>query len=213
MSLEDAFKKSINTIAVRLGEEVGRDDVINTANDFGLKDLKPLRSLALGAQVTTPISLTASYLPFSNYGKMATPYGILSISTADGTPLYDYTAQNSPRVISSENLGYMNRLMTRTVTQGTGRRAYIEGRQVAGKTGTTNDFRDAWFIGYAPDIVTGVWVGADDFTPMDKVTGGSIPALIWKDYMELALADMPKTALPTSNEPVSYTHLTLPTKA
>ena len=202
MSLEDAFKKSINTIAVRLGEEVGRDDVINTANDFGLKDLKPLRSLALGAQVTTPISLTASYLPFSNYGKMATPYGILSISTADGTPLYDYTAQNSPRVISSENLGYMNRLMTRTVTQGTGRRAYIEGRQVAGKTGTTNDFRDAWFIGYAPDIVTGVWVGADDFTPMDKVTGGSIPALIWKDYMELALADMPKTALPTSNEPV-----------
>ena len=133
---------------------------------------------------------------------MAKPYGILSISTADGTPLYDYTAQNSPRVISSENLGYMNRLMTRTVTQGTGRRAYIEGRQVAGKTGTTNDFRDAWFIGYAPDIVTGVWVGADDFTPMDKVTGGSIPALIWKDYMELALADMPKTALPTSTEPV-----------
>jgi len=202
MTLEEAFKRSINTVAVGLGEEIGRSNVIETANDFGLKDLKPLRSLALGAQVTTPITLTASYLPFSNYGKMATPYGILSVSTANGTPLYNYPLQTNPRVISSENLGHMNRLMSRAVTQGTGRRAYIEGRQVAGKTGTTNDFRDAWFVGYAPDIVTGVWVGADDFTPMDKVTGGSIPAMIWKDYMELALADMPKTALPISNEPI-----------
>ena len=202
MSLEEAFKKSINTVAVGLSEEIGRDNVISTAGDFGLTDLKPLRSLALGAQATTPLTLTASYLPFSNYGKRAAPYGILSVSTADGTPLYHHRAEEKPRVISSENLGYMNRLMSRTVAGGTGRRAHIEGRQVAGKTGTTNDFRDAWFVGYAPDIVTGVWVGADDFTPMDKVTGGSIPAMIWKDYMEIALADMPKTALPTSSEPV-----------
>ena len=202
MSLEEAFKKSINTIAVGLGEDIGRNNVISTAGDFGLTDLKPLRSLALGAQATTPLALTASYLPFSNYGKRAAPYGILSVSTADGTPLYHHRADENPRVISSENLGYMNRLMSRTVAEGTGRRAHIEGRQVAGKTGTTNDFRDAWFVGYAPDIVTGVWVGADDFTPMDKVTGGSIPAMIWKDYMETALADMPKTALPTSSEPV-----------
>ena len=202
MSLEEAFKKSINTIAVGLGEDIGRNNVISTAGDFGLTDLKPLRSLALGAQATTPLALTASYLPFSNYGKRAAPYGILSVSTADGTPLYHHRADENPRVISSENLGYMNRLMSRTVAEGTGRRAHIEGRQVAGKTGTTNDFRDAWFVGYAPDIVTGVWVGADDFTPMDKVTGGSIPAMIWKDYMEIALGDMPKIALPTSSEPV-----------
>ena len=202
MSLETAFEKSINTVAVSLGEEVGRKAIIQTAADFGLSDLKPLRSLSLGAQATTPLKLTTSYLPFSNYGKIAMPYGILSVSTANGTPLYDHPLPHNPRVISPENLGYMNRIMARTVSQGTGRRAFIEGREVAGKTGTTNDFRDAWFVGYAPDIVTGVWVGADDFTPMSEVTGGSIPAMIWKDYMETALKDMPKTALPTSSEPV-----------
>ena len=107
-----------------------------------------------------------------------------------------------PRIIDSQNLAHMNRLMTRTVTQGTGRRAAIAGRQVAGKTGTTNDFRDAWFIGYAPEIVTGVWVGNDDYSPMKRVTGGNIPAMIWHDYMEATLADMPAATLPVSTEPV-----------
>jgi len=202
MTLEDAFKQSINSVAIGLGEEIGRPAVIKTASEFGIKNLEPLRSLALGSQITTPLTLTASYLPFSNYGKTAMPYGILSVSTADGTPLYHRPKKKNPRVITSQNLGHMNRLMSRTVTQGTGRRARIDGRQLAGKTGTTNDFRDAWFVGYAPDIVTGVWVGADDFTPMNKVTGGSIPAVIWKDYMQIALKNMPNVALPTSTEPV-----------
>jgi len=202
MTLEDAFGKSINTVAVALGEEVTREAVIDTASNFGFEGLTPLRSLSLGAQATTPLKLTASYLPFSNYGKTAAPYGILSVSTANGTPLYDRMTPEMPRIIGSQNLAHMNRLMTRTVTQGTGRRAFVKGRQVAGKTGTTNDFRDAWFVGYAPDIVTGVWVGADDYVPMDKVTGGSIPAMIWQDYMETTLADMPKATLPLSTEPV-----------
>ena len=202
MTLEDAFGQSINTVAVTLGEEVGRDAVISTASDFGFEGLSPLRSLSLGAQATTPLKLTASYLPFSNYGKAGEPYGILSISTANGTPLYDRIAPDMPRVIGSQNLAHMNRLMTRTVNQGTGRRAAISGRQVAGKTGTTNDFRDAWFVGYAPDMVTGVWVGDDDFLPMDDVTGGSLPAMIWQDYMEATLKDMPKSNLSVSTEPV-----------
>ena len=206
MTLEDAFGKSINTIAVALGEEVTRDAVIEAASDFGFENLKPLRSVSLGAQATTPLKLTASYLPFSNYGLRAEPYGILSVSTADGTPLYDRQGHglipDMARVIDPQNLAHMNRIMTRTVSHGTGRRAVIKGRQVAGKTGTTNDFRDAWFVGYAPDIVTGVWVGADDYTPMGKVTGGSIPAMIWHDYMEAVLKDMPQTMLPISTEPV-----------
>ena len=202
MTLEDAFGKSINTIAVALGEEVGREAVISTASDFGFDGLTPLRSISLGAQATTPLKLTANYLPFSNYGKAATPYGILSVSTADGTPLYDRIAPEMPRVIGSQNLAHMNRLMTRTVNQGTGRRAAIKGRQVAGKTGTTNEFRDAWFVGYAPDIVTSVWVGDDDFLPMDDVTGGSLPAMIWKDYMTATLKDVPKATLSVSREPV-----------
>ena len=202
MTLEDAFGKSINTVAVAIGEEVGREAVISTASDFGFEGLTPLRSLSLGAQATTPLKLTTSYLPFSNYGKRAAPYGILSISTANGTPLYDRMTPDMPRIIGSQNLAHMNRLMTRTVTQGTGRRAAVKGHHVAGKTGTTNDFRDAWFVGYAPDIVTGVWVGADDYSPMSKVTGGSIPAMIWQDYMEATLAEMPQATLPISTEPV-----------
>lgn len=202
MTLENAFAKSINTVAVNLGEEIGRGAVIKTASNFGLEGLTPLRSLSLGAQVTTPLKLTTSYLPFSNYGKAAAPYGILSVSTANGTPLYDRLPPDMPRVVDSQNLAHMNRLMTRTVTQGTGRRAAIAGRQVAGKTGTTNDFRDAWFVGYAPEIVTGVWVGNDDYSPMNRVTGGNIPAMIWQDYMEATLADMPAATLPVSSEPV-----------
>ncbi|MEP3888935.1 MAG: PBP1A family penicillin-binding protein [Hellea sp.] len=206
MTLEDAFGKSINTIAVALGEEVSREAVIEAANDYGFEGLKPLRSVSLGAQATTPLKLTASYLPFSNYGLRAEPYGVLSVSTANGTPLYDRQSRglipDKTRVINPQNLAHINRLMTRTVSHGTGRRAAIKTRQVAGKTGTTNDFRDAWFVGYAPDIVTGVWVGADDYAPMAKVTGGSIPAMIWHDYMQAALEDMPPTKLPVSTEPV-----------
>ena len=205
MTLEDAFGKSINTVAVALGEEVGREAVIATAEDFGLGGLTPLRSLSLGAQATTPLKLTASYLPFSNYGLKAEPYGILSVSTADGTPLYDRALRgmipDKTRVIDPQNLSHMNRLMTRTVTHGTGRRAAISGRQVAGKTGTTNDFRDAWFVGYAPDHVTAVWVGDDDNAPMANVTGGTIPAKIFKDTMQAQLSNAPAARLPVSSEP------------
>jgi len=92
--------------------------------------------------------------------------------------------------------------MQGTVKHGTGRRARIEGRDIAGKTGTTNDYRDAWFVGFVPDMVTSVWVGSDDFTPMAKVTGGTIPARIWHDYMDVSLADKPAAFLPTSTRPV-----------
>lgn len=119
-----------------------------------------------------------------------------------GTPLYDRKTKELSRILSAQNLAHMNLLMSRTVTQGTGRRAAITGRHVAGKTGTTNDFKDAWFIGYAPDIVTGVWVGDDDYASMNRVTGGSIPAKIWHDYMEFVLANMTDADLPISNEPV-----------
>ncbi len=209
MSLERAFASSVNTVAVSLGEEIGRERIIQTAADFGLTGLKPLRSIALGAQVTTPLALTNSYLPFSNYGKMTPAYGILSVSTADGTPLYDRPAPVMEKVLSPAVLGHMNRLMTRTVEIGTARRAQIQDWQVAGKTGTTNDFRDAWFVGYAPDIVTGVWVGADDNSPMDNVTGGTIPTQIWQDYMRAALAGQPKSRLSVSQQPMRRSRKTI----
>ena len=202
MNLETALALSINTIAVKLSEEIGRDRVVETAASLGLPGLKPLRSLPLGAQTTTPLELTAAYLPFANWGDRVTPYGIMSISTAEGTPLYVHKPPARERVVSSSALRHINRVLITTVERGTGKRARITGRDVAGKTGTTNDYRDAWFMGYVSDMVTGVWVGADDNTPMSRVTGGSIPAQIWKDMMVEVVKSMPNRKLPVSKPPL-----------
>lgn len=201
MTLREAYIKSVNTVAVRVGETIGRDRVIETAQNLGMGRQQPLRSLALGAQVTTPLQLTAAYQPFANSGVSAPVHGILSISTAAGSPLYDRPAAVLTRKIDSYALGHIGRVMVDTVTQGTARNAQLPGRDVGGKTGTTNDFRDAWFVGYVPDRVTGVWVGADDDSPMKRVTGGSIPARIWKDTMTTIVADMPVRYIPVSTKP------------
>jgi len=201
VTLHEALAKSLNTVAVSLAEEVGRESVIATAEQFGMQGLKPYRSLALGAQGQTPLTVAESYLPFANWGTQRQAYGILSISTADGTPLYDRTPPKGAIVLGAQELADMNYMMTEAVEQGTGRRARIEGHMIAGKTGTTNDFRDAWFVGYAPDRVTAVWVGDDGNAPMKKVTGGSIPAMIFKDAMTAQLADAPNARLPISSEP------------
>ncbi|RKQ69792.1 penicillin-binding protein 1A [Litorimonas taeanensis] len=201
ITVEEAFAQSINTVAVKLGEEAGRSSVMAVANRFGLEDLSPIRSLALGSHVTTPLKLTQSYLPFANFGRAAEPYGIISISTANGTPLYDAALPPLETVIATDKLAQMNRLMTRTVQYGTGRRAQIQGRDIGGKTGTTNDFRDAWFMGYAPDIVTGVWTGNDTNAPMKRITGGKIPAQIFQDYMSEYLKDTPVSKLIIAQKP------------
>ena len=205
LMLEDAFAKSINTIAVTLSEEIGRERVIETAERFGFKDLKPYRSLPLGSQTVTPVNLVSAYLPFANWGARAEPYGILSIATANGTPLYYHEKKDKQRTVSSEALGHMNRLMTQTVKLGSGRQAQLPGHDVGGKTGTTNDYRDAWFVGFVPDIVTGVWVGSDENLPMQKVTGGSIPAKIWKDMMGSYLGEESRGRLPVSEPPIRPT--------
>ncbi|CAM3746014.1 transglycosylase domain-containing protein [Litorimonas haliclonae] len=199
--LEDAFAKSINTVAVSIAEDVGRERVVATAERFGLGPLKPLRSVSLGAQTTTPLHLTRAYLPFSNWGKMAEPYGIISISTAEGSPLYDAATPELTPVMDLTHLAQMNRLMMHTVESGTGGRARIPERDIGGKTGTTNDFRDAWFVGYHPDLVTGVWVGNDENAPMKRVTGGTIPTEIFHDYMEGTLQFWPKSELMVATEP------------
>lgn len=202
VTVEAALALSINTIAVTLSEEVGRARVIETASAHGLAGLEPLRSLPLGAQTTTPFELTAAYLPFANWGDMIEPYGIISISTDKGVPLYQHQKTRRAKIVSSRNLRHINRVLKTTVERGTGRAARIPGRDVAGKTGTTNDYRDAWFIGYVPDMVTGVWIGADDNTAMKKVTGGSIPARVWKSMMVDVVQDLPKGRLPVSEPPL-----------
>ena len=203
VTLDYAFRQSLNTVAVSLSEEVGRERVIDNAQRLGAGTFKPLRSLALGAQVTTPLALTHSYLPFANAGDTADIHGILSISTADGTPLYERPKSVPRKVINTTALGHINHVMVNTVTSGTAQRAQIKGRDIGGKTGTTNDFRDAWFVGYVPDRVTGVWVGADDFTPMKNITGSKIPAQIWHDTMTVALKDIKPRYIPVSQKPIT----------
>jgi len=203
ISLERAFAYSINTVAIALGEEIGRSHISRTATQFGFKNILDLPSLTLGSLVTTPLTLTAAYLPFANWGQSVTPYGIVSVSTLDGTPIYTRETSEFSPILNSDNLGHMNRIMRATIEKGSGRRAAIKGREVGGKTGTTNDFRDAWFVGYVPDLVTSVWVGNDDFTSMNKVTGGQLPASIFKDVMSFATKGTDFVPLPMSRKPVA----------
>ncbi len=204
MTLETAFAKSVNTVAVTLSEELGRKRIAEAAGIMGLNGLEPLRSLPLGAQTTTPLALTSAYLPFASWGNAASAHGILSISSADGTPIYDRSSEAAVKVVDAQSLGHMNRVMMETVRSGTARRAALPGRDVGGKTGTTNDYRDAWFVGYVPDRVTGVWVGSDDNAPMKRVTGGTIPASIWHDMMAAHTEAMPASRLPVSEPPLRF---------
>ena len=203
MSLEKALALSINTIAVTLSEEIGRDKVVAAADKMGLKGFKPYRSLALGAQETSLYELTSAYIPFANWGKSIEPHGLEAIYAADGSVLYERTPAPSQQLLDAGTLGQMNMMLRTVVSSGTGKAARVPGRDIAGKTGTTNDYRDAWFIGYVPDLVTGIWVGNDDNSKMSRITGGTIPARIWNGFMSRTLEDKPVLNLPNASRPIA----------
>ena len=195
MALATAFARSSNSVAVRLGEEVGRDAVIRAAKRLGVRSrLAPNRSLALGAQEVTLTELAAAYSPFANGGWRVRPFGIVRIRTEDGDVLYERGDRGAAYVVNGRELALMNLVLEKTVAEGTGRRARLDSAIAGGKTGTTNDFRDAWFVGYAGGLTAGVWVGNDDNSPMGGVTGGTLPADIWKRFMSAALALRPEAA-------------------
>ena len=206
MRLETALAKSINTITAELGAEVGLSRVVERARALGLVGLDPHPSVTLGSEEVTPLALTQSYQPFASYGYQTEAAGLRTISTSDGTILYDRRlageASQPVRKIDQRALGLINRALKQVVDKGTGQAARIQGRDVAGKTGTTNDYRDAWFVGYVPDMVTTVWLGNDDNSPMDNVSGGTAPAKIWKSYMEQVLHGTPAARLSVANEPI-----------
>ena len=202
VTVEQAFAKSLNTVAVQLSEQVGHDRVVEAAGRLGLEGMVPLRSLALGAQGASPLDLTAAYLPFATWGERQAPFGIRSVETGEGIVLYQRADIEGVRVVADVPLRDVNRLMSATVERGTGRAARVPGHAIAGKTGTTNDFRDAWFVGVSPGFATGVWVGNDANTPMDKVTGGTIPARVFSDVMGAVLGEQVPTPLPVSHPPI-----------
>ena len=204
ITLEVGLKESINTVAARLANEVGTSNVAATARRLGITSpiqLDP--SMALGAVEVSPLEMAQAYAPFANGGVFAKAYGIERIRTASGQVLYDHSAGNDPRraVIGQPALSYMIRMMRQVVVSGTGTRANVKGYDLAGKSGTTSDYRDAWFMGYTGGFVTAVWVGRDDNTPMKKVTGGGVPAGIWHDYMTQALPRLKTEGIPGAAPP------------
>ncbi|QPH55788.1 transglycosylase domain-containing protein [Pontivivens ytuae] len=187
VSMHEAFARSINTTAVQVSEETGRGRVIATARALGLDSaLQDTPSLALGVSETTLLDLTGAYAAFLNRGLRAEPFGLLEVRLRDGGELLLNRETPEPvRAVSERTAGYMTWMMGQVTASpyGTGRRAALEDRPVAGKTGTTQAARDAWFIGFSGDYVTGVWMGYDDNTPLTGVTGGGLPAEIWKRVM------------------------------
>ncbi len=199
MTLQTALAQSINTVAARLASEVGTSNVAATAKRLGITSKIQLDpSMALGAVEVSPMEMAQAYAPFSNGGFLAKGYGIERIRTASGKVLYDHSVDRQARaaVIGSPALQYMNQMMRQVVASGTGARAKVGGYDVAGKTGTTSDYKDAWFVGYTGGFVTAVWTGKDDNTPMKRVTGGGAPAEIWRTFMAAALPRLKATPIP-----------------
>jgi penicillin-binding protein 1A len=197
ITLQTAVAQSINTVAARVADEVGRDNVARTAHRLGIQSrigLDP--SMALGAVEVSPLELAQAYVPFSNGGQLATAYGIERIRTPDGRVLYEHHSDQRTAVIGNPPLSYMNQMLRQVLVSGTGTRARIPGYDIAGKSGTTSDYRDAWFVGYTGGFVTAVWVGKDDNTPMRKVTGGTVPADVWRTFMVQALPRLQVRAIP-----------------
>jgi membrane peptidoglycan carboxypeptidase len=202
VTLETAFAHSINTIAVQLGQEIGISSVVDVAHRLGIQSpLNAVPSLALGTSDVTPLEMTAAYGSFATLGRKVEPYLVREVRKPDGTVLYRRTAPASQQVFSQDNGLQMNDLLYQVVQEGTGHAAAVPGYEVAGKTGTSSDYRDAWFIGFSSDLITGVWVGNDDSSPMNKVTGGLLPAQIWNGFMRVALQNRPAMPLERA-EPV-----------
>lgn len=190
VTLQEALENSYNIATILLLEEIGVGDVIRNARRLGIESpLEPSLALALGTSGVTLYELVRAYCGFANGGNRVTPIAILRVEDSKGNIIYNSTPEIVP-VIEKDVDATLVKMMKRVITNGTGKRANI-GRPAAGKTGTTDDYRDAWFIGFTPDLCAGVWMGNDDYTPTNKVPGGLLPAMTWKEFMQNALKDVP----------------------
>ncbi len=197
VTLQQALALSLNTVSVRLVLEVGPKAVVATAHRLGIaSQLEPNASIALGTSEVSVLELASAYVPFANGGIGVIPYVIDTVKGADGRVLYARAASGPGRVMAPEYAGMMNRMLEETLITGTGRRADLPGWEAAGKTGTSQDYRDAWFVGYTARLVTAVWLGNDDSSPTKKASGANLPVEIWSRYMKGALQGVPVADLP-----------------
>jgi penicillin-binding protein 1A len=197
VTLTQALANSLNTVSVRLTLELGPAAVIRTAYRMGIdSQLEPNASIALGTSEVSLFELVSAYAPFANGGFALSPHVVERIRTTDGKTLYTRPPQPLGRIVDARYVAMMNAMMHETLVSGTARRADLPSWQAAGKTGTSQDFRDAWFIGYTSRLVTGVWLGNDDSSPTHKATGGGLPVDIWSRFMKVALRGTAPTPLP-----------------
>ncbi len=196
VTLATALAKSLNSVAAQLTMEVGTDAVAEAARRMGIQsDLQNNVTISLGTSEVTPLELTAAYVPFANGGYRPPVHFVRRVTTAKGKVLYENSGGSAPRVIKPEIVGMMNAMMTGTVEIGTARKAAFAWPS-AGKTGTSQNSRDAWFVGYTANLTTGVWFGNDDGHAMKKVTGGALPAQAWHEFMVAAHEGVPVAPLP-----------------
>ncbi len=184
VTLQEALKRSINTVAAQIGDQLGIEQIVETGQRMGIRSPLPaLPSIALGAAEANLLELTSAYAVFARDGQRHEPYFVVSLSNSRGEVLYEHEASEPDQVLRSEVAQSMSTMMQDVILTGTGRRAALPGRASGGKTGTSQSFRDAWFIGFTADYTAGVWVGNDDDSPMRDVTGGGLPAQIWQRFM------------------------------
>ncbi len=228
MTLTEAMKRSINTIAVKLSisigkgnAKVGRAAIVKNARAMGLRTPLPdTPSLPIGADEVTVLDHTVAFATFPNLGKSVASHAILEVRTGAGDVVWRFDRDGpKPRQVLPEKVSLdMVFMMNKAAEEGTGRRAMIDGVRIAGKTGTTNNYRDAWFVGYTGNLVAGVWVGNDDYSSSNRMTGGSLPAMIWRAAMTYAhqgieikaLPGIPPAAAPAARPQVAATEKSLP---
>jgi penicillin-binding protein 1A len=197
VTLTQALANSLNTVSVRLTLEFGPAAVIRTAYRLGINSLlEPNASIALGTSEVSPLELVSAYAPFANGGFAISAHVIARVRSTDGKLLYVRPNQALGRIVDAHYVAMMNAMLHETLAGGTARHADLPGWPAAGKTGTSQDYRDAWFIGYTGTLVTGVWLGNDDNSPTRKLTGGSLPVDIWSRFMKSALQGVAPVALP-----------------
>lgn len=202
LTLEQAVAQSTNTVAVRLADEVGRPSVAATARRLGVVSaVNTDPAMALGTSLISPLEMAQAYGAFASGGQRVSAYGIEKIRTTGGAVLYQRKAPAAAQVIANPALSDLNRMLRTVVASGTGTRARIPGHDIAGKTGTTSDYKDAWFAGYTGGLTTVVWMGNDNGAPMRGVTGGGAPAELWRGFMTTALQRTPARPIPYGPPP------------
>ncbi|MFG1404075.1 transglycosylase domain-containing protein [Xanthobacter sediminis] len=205
ITLQTALQHSLNTVAVRLAEKFGRKKIVDLAHQMGIHTPLPISApLPLGAAEVTLVDMTTAYSVFANGGRSVYPHAVVEMRIGNGEVVwrFDRDAPAPVQIIPTQQLYDINTMLNNVVENGTGRRARLVNSKVAGKTGTTNAYRDAWFMGFTGNYVAGVWFGNDDYASMNKMTGGALPAMTWQKVMAYAHQGIDIKPIPGVTSPI-----------